>query len=113
MLGGSVNQFERGFQEVTAGIVGGIVFSAILAAFAQDGAIPTGMVLLFTLVGILGTVATIKSYRKSGFVFTIGWIVGAWLLKDAMDTAAFLVYFIIPIAVLVARIVVFFRNQFE
>ena len=89
------------------------MFSAILAAFAQDGAIPTGMVLLFTLVGILGTVATIESYRRSGFVFTIGWIVGAWLLKDAMDTAAFLVYFIIPIAVLVARIVALFRNQFE
>lgn len=108
-----MNQFGRGFQEVAAGIIAGIVFSAILAAFAQDGAIPTGMVLLFTLVGILGTVSTIKSYRKSGFIFTLGWIIGAWLLKDVMDTTAFLVYFITPIAVLVVRIAVFFRNPFE
>jgi hypothetical protein len=108
-----VDQFGRGFQEVAGGIIGGVVFFAILAAFAQDGAIPTGMVLLFTLVGILGTVATINSYRKSGFVFTIGWIIGAWLLKDAMDTTAFLVYFIIPIAVMIVRIAIFFRNQFE
>lgn len=108
-----MDQFGRGFQEVAAGIIGGVVFSAILAAFAQDGAIPTGMVLLFTLVGVLGTVATINSYRKSGFVFTIGWIIGAWLLKDAMDTTAFLVYFIIPIAVMIVRIVIFFSNQFE
>ena len=108
-----MNQFGRGFQEVAAGIIGGIVFSAILAAFAQDGAIPTGMVLLFTLVGILGTVSTIKSYRKSGFVFNLGWIIGAWLLKDVMGTTAFLVYFITPIAVMVVRIAVFFRNSFE
>lgn len=87
-----MHQFGRGFQEVAAGIIGGVVFSAILGAFAQDEAIPTSTILLFTLVGILGTVATINSYRKSVFVFTIRWIIGAWLLKDAMDTTAFLVF---------------------
>jgi hypothetical protein len=113
MLEGYVNQFRKGCQEVIAGIIGGIVFSAILAAFVQDGVIPTGIVLLFTLVGILGTVLTIKSYRKSGFMFALGWIAGAWLLKDAMDMTAFLIYFIIPAAVIVVRIAIFLRNQFE
>jgi hypothetical protein len=113
MLEGYVNQFRRGCQEVIAGIIGGIVFSAFLAAFVQGGVIPTGIVLAFTVIGILSTVLTIKSYRTSGFIFTLGWIAGAWLLKDVMDATAFLIYFVIPAAVIVLRIAIFVGNQFE
>jgi hypothetical protein len=113
MLERYVSQLQKGCQEVIAGIVGGIALSAVPAAFVQDGAIPTGVVLLFALVGIFGTVFTIRSYRTSGFIFTLGWIAGAWLLKDVVDIIAFLVYFIIPATVLLVRMVVFFRGQFE
>ena len=103
-------KFRQGFQEVIVGIIGGIIFSAILGAFAQDETIPSGTVLLFTLIGLVGTIATINSYRTSGFIFNLGWIAGAWILKDALDTTSFLVYFIAPIVVMIIRIVILIKN---
>jgi hypothetical protein len=100
----SVSKLLRGFKEVAFGIIGGIILSLVLSAFEKNGLIPPWVVWIFTLIGILGNISTIKSYRTSGYIFTMGWIAGAWILRDALDTLSFLIYFVVPIIVMITRV---------
>jgi hypothetical protein len=95
--------FQRGISEAITGIVGSIIISAILASFKQDGLIPSSMVLWITAAGFLGSLALMFSFMTTGIIFTFGWIIGAFLLKDALSTFDFVVYLVAPIAALVIR----------
>jgi hypothetical protein len=105
-----MKKFRRGVKEVIAGVIGGILFSAILSFFKANGLIPSNFVILFTIAGAVGTIITIFSFRTAGIVFTLGWILGAWLLKGIMSPDNFLIYFWSPVAVLAIRTVVFFMK---
>jgi hypothetical protein len=72
-----LKQFQKGFQQAVIGIISGILQFAILDAFVKDKLIPSDMVYLFTFVGFLGTIATIKSYQTAGFIYNLGWIGGS------------------------------------
>jgi len=94
-----LNDFQKGFGEVATGIFGGIIISALLSGFAKDGLIPSNMVFLFTFVGFLGSIALMLSFQTAGVIFTLGWIVGAWLLKDMLTPFDFVVYLGAPIVI--------------
>jgi hypothetical protein len=51
------------------------------------------------------------SFATSGIIFTVGWIVGALILKDMLTTFDFVVYLVAPIVALVARAVVYFYSR--
>ena len=106
-----MNDFQSGLYEVIVGIVMGIAISAIMKTFQDSGLVPSNMVFLFTIIGFIGSLATLFSFWKTGIVFTIGWIIGAWILKDVLSPGDFLLYFVAPIIALIIRAVVFFRNQ--
>jgi len=103
-----MNDFRKGFREVAIGIIAGVIISALLRGFAQDGLIPSYMVFLFTFCGLLGAIALMLSFATSGIIFTGGWIVGALILKDMLTTFDFVVYLVAPIVALVARGVLYF-----
>ena len=105
-----MDDLQRGFGEVATGIIASIIISAVLSGFAEDGLIPSHMVFLFTFGGFLGAIALMFSFAKSGVIFTIGWIVGAFLLKDMLTTPDFVVYLVAPIVALVIRGFSFFKN---
>jgi hypothetical protein len=86
-----MNQIEDGFKQVVIGIISAIIFNAILGTFAKDGSIPSGFVFGFTVVGIVGSILTIFSFQATGVVFTLGWIFGAWILKDTLAPFDFIV----------------------
>jgi hypothetical protein len=106
-----LNDFQKGFSQVAIGIIGGVIISAVLSGFAKDGLIPSNMVFLFTFAGFLGAIALMFSFKTAGFIFTLGWIVGAWLLKDMLSTFDFIVYFVAPIVALVLRVALFLREK--
>ena len=103
--------FQKGMGEAITGIVGSIIFSAILSSFAEDGLIPSNMVFLISFVGFLGTIILISSFRTAGIFFLIGWIIGAILLKDMLSTLNFFVYLVAPILVSVIRFATFFKRN--
>jgi len=107
-----MNDFRKGFSEVAIGIIASIFINAVLSGFAEDGLIPSHMVFLFTFCGFLGAIVLMFSFVTSGVIFTIGWIVGALLLKDLLATFDFVVYLVAPILALVIRGVLFFRKEF-
>ena len=106
-----MNYFRKGFSEVAIGIIASIIFSAVLSGFAEDGLIPSNMVFLFTFCGFLGANVLMFSFTTSGVIFTIGWIVGAFLLKDMLTIFNFIVYLVVPIVALVIRGILFFKNS--
>ena len=106
-----MNNFQKGFSGVAIGIIGSIIISALLSGFAEDGLIPSYMVFLFTFVGFLGAIALMLSFQTAGFIFTLGWIVGALLLKDMLTPFDFVVYLVAPIVALVIRVVLFFKRD--
>ena len=104
-------RFQRGFSEAITGIIGGILFNVILAGFAKDGLIPSYLVISFTIVGFLGSIALFFYFRKAGFIFTAGWIVGALVLKDLLGFIDFIAYLVVPITALVIGVVVSLRGS--
>ena len=106
-----MNNFQKGFSQVATGIIGGIILSALLSGFAKDGLIPSNMVFLFTFAGFLGAIALMVSFQTAGVIFTLGWIVGAWLLKDMLSPFDFVVYLVAPIAALVIRVFLSFKRN--
>jgi len=104
--------FQRGMGEAITGIVGGILISTILSSFAEDGLIPSNIVFLFTFVGFLGAIVLMFSFKTAGFIFILGWVFGAFLLKDMLSTFDFIVYIVAPILALVIRIVLSIRRTF-
>jgi uncharacterized membrane protein YeaQ/YmgE (transglycosylase-associated protein family) len=106
-----MRSLQWGLAEVFAGTIGAIVISAVLDGFEEDNLIPSSMVFLFTVIGFAGSVVTLFSFWKTGIIFTLGWIFGAFLLKDVLSPLDFIVYLVAPITALVIRAIVFIRRR--
>ncbi len=106
-----MNDLQKGISEVFTGIIGGIIFNAVLSSFAEDDLIPSSMVLLFSFIGFLGAIFLMYSFATTGITFTIGWIIGAFILKDILTPFGFIVYLVAPIAALLIRGVLFFKTS--
>ncbi len=106
-----MKKFRRGIREIVVGLLGGLLFSAVLSFFTRSGLIPSNLVIWFTVIGLISSLITIFSFQTAGIVFTFGWILGAWLLKNLMSNTDFLVYFWAPVATLVFRVFVFIRKR--
>jgi hypothetical protein len=103
--------FQRGLEKAVTGIIGSILINSILAGFAKDGLIPSYLVISFTVAGFLGSVVLMFSFKTTGVVFTLGWIFGAFMLKDLLGPIDFIVYLIAPIVALIVRAVSFFKGR--
>jgi len=105
-----MKKLSKGIKEIIVGLVGGLIFSAVLSFFQQSGIIPQNLVIWFTIIGLVSSIITIYSFQTAGIIFTFGWILGAWLLKNFMSNTDFLVYFWAPVATLVFRAYVVIRK---
>ena len=105
-----MKKLNKGIKEIIVGLAGGLIFSAVLNFFKQSGVIPSNLVIWFTVIGLVSSIITIYSFQTAGIVFTLGWILGAWLLKNFMSNTDFLVYFWAPAATLVFRAYVIIRK---
>ena len=106
-----MKRLSKGIKEIIAGLVGGLLFSAVLSFFQQSGLIPQNLVIWFTVIGLISSIITIFSFQTAGIIFTLGWILGAWLLKGFMSNTDFLVYFWAPVATLIFRAWIFLRKK--
>ena len=105
-----MKKLNRGIKEIIVGLVGGLIFCTVLNFFKQSGVIPSNLVIWFTVIGLVSSIITIYSFQTAGIIFTLGWILGAWLLKNFMSNTDFLVYFWAPVATLAFRAYVVIRK---
>jgi len=102
--------FLKGFKEVLIGIIGGILFTVILNAFKESNLLPSNIVIWFTVFGVVSAIVTMFSFKTAGIVFTLGWILGAWLLKSVLEPFDFIVYFWAPVLTLALRVLLLVKR---
>ena len=99
-----MNKLQRGLAESITGVVMGFVLITIINSFAEDGLIPGYFVWLFGLFSIVANIATLNSLRYVGFLYTLGWLFGAFLVKDLFSPIDFVFNIAGPIVVLILRL---------
>ncbi len=80
-----MNKVQKGIVEAITGVVVGIVLITIVNAFAQDGTLPKYFVWMFGLFSIVANLATLNSYRYAGVLYSIGWLIGSWLVISLLS----------------------------
>jgi hypothetical protein len=99
-----MKQLKKGLFEAVTGAVYGFALAAIIDYFTQDGIIPWYIQIIFTVIGIIGSLITIYKFKSIGFLYIIGWIIGSWFLKDLLGTVDFVLLIIVPVAIIMLRI---------
>lgn len=98
--------FGYGAKRAFAEVVGGIVVSLMLDAFAKTGLIPQGYLLTFNLLNGLGTAALFLVMPVWATTYLIGWIVGMMIMLNAglISIWDLLAYLTIPLLVIGVRL---------
>lgn len=99
-----MSRLEHGFRRAVTEIVGGIVFSAIMVAFASSGLIPDSFVLIFHLLNVLSTILLIFTIPFWTTSYIIGWLFGLWIMSSSglIGILELLIY-LVPLVILVIR----------
>jgi len=99
-----MKKFQNGLVESIMGVVVGIVLTAMIAEFTKTGVLPGYSTWVFGLFSIIASIALINSLQYAGALYTIGWLLGALLLKDSMSTVDKIFNMGGPILVIILRI---------
>lgn len=99
-----MDKFIAGFVRVLVEAIGGIITPTLLNAFTDQA--PLWVTLLFGLVLLVGgNIALAAAMPSWGILFTLGWILGAWLLvtSGVIGVGGVLMWVVLPTIVLAAR----------
>ena len=99
-----MNKIQRGIVESIVGIVGGIVLTTIINAFVQDGLLPRYFIALYGLFVIIANIATIRTLRLGGILYTLGWLIGSYMFRDLFGPLEIAINIAAPIIILLVRI---------
>ena len=105
-----MNKLQKGLAEGITGIILGILLITIVNAFVEDGLLPEYFVWLFGLLSLIANIATIKSFRYTGLLYTIGWLIGSLLLIDLLGVVEIIFNIAGPIVILILRAWFWIKN---
>ncbi len=97
-------KFQKGMLGIVTELITSFIFSAALALFVKDRLINSNVVLIFTLIGFVGSVSLMFSFKNKGFVFLLGWILTAWLLRGLFSPFYFVVYIVAPVLAIILKL---------
>lgn len=98
-----MNKIQKGMAEAITGAVLGILLITIVNSFAQDGTLPKYSVWLFGLFSIVANLATLNSFRYAGALYSIGWLIGSWLVISLLSPIDIVFNIAGPIIILILR----------
>jgi len=105
-----MNRLQKGMAEATTGIVLGTMLTIMVDAFAKDGTLPSYFVLLFGLFSVIGNIVTIKSFQYAGVLYTVGWLIGSWIMRDILSPVDIVFNIAAPIVILILRAYFWIKN---
>ena len=79
-----MKKFRRGIREIVVGLLGGLLFSAVLSFFTRSGLIPSNLVIWFTVIGLISSLITIFSFSDGGNCFHI-WLDSGRMVIEKLD----------------------------
>jgi len=99
-----VDKLKQGMYEAIIGIVAGYMVTVMLDTFVEDGLIPWWIRALFVIGGAIGSWGLIEKLKLKVVPYIIGWVIGAWLLRDLISTADILIYIVVPVLIIVLKV---------
>ncbi len=99
-----MNNIQKGIAEAITAVVLGILLITIVNSFAQDGILPKYFVWLFGLLSIVANLATLNSSRYAGMLYSIGWLIGSWLVISVLSPIDIVFNIAGPIIILILRV---------
>ena len=72
---------EDGFARSVSEVIGGVIVSFTVEAFAKTGLIAPSFIMLFYLVNAASMVAMASAVPRWGTGYIFGWLIGAWVLS--------------------------------
>ena len=98
-----MRKFMKGMTEAVFGIISGAILTLLLEGFAKDGLITGYAPWVFLMIGIVVNVATINLLKVAGVTYTLGWLVGAWLLRSMLSPVDFAFNVATPVLILALK----------
>ena len=99
-----VNKIQKGLVEAIIGIVLGVILITTVNSFAQDGTLPKYFVWLFGLFSFVANIATLNYFRFAGVLYSIGWLIGSWLVISLLSPIDIAFNIVGPIIILILRV---------
>ena len=94
---------KKGLLQAVIGIVVGILITFIISYLADKGIVPEYAVTIYTVLNAILSLITINSMRTAGTLYTIGWLVGAFLFKDMFSPLDLVFNIVAPVCILIYR----------
>jgi hypothetical protein len=107
---GSLSDVEHGlaraFTEVIGGFITSFALRSVLVGFANSGFLGSSWLALFDLVSVAGTFSLLRVMNFWKTPYLMGWIIGVGLLLQTglLGSLEILIYLVVPVLVLLARI---------
>lgn len=99
-----MNNIQKGLVEAITGIVLGIILMTTVNAFAQDDTLPKYFVWLFGLLSFAANIVTLNNLRFAGLLYSIGWLIGSWLVVSLLSPIDIAFNIVGPIIIIILRI---------
>lgn len=106
-----MNKIQKGLVEAITGIVLGIILMTTVNAFAQDGALPKYFVWLFGLLSFVANIVTLNNLRFAGLLYSIGWLIGSWLVISLLSPIDIAFNVVGPIIIIILRIWFWIKSE--
>jgi hypothetical protein len=107
-----VKKLKSGLVQAVVSTLIGLILTTIVGLCAKQGWIPSYSPLALTIVNVILNIITINKMRRWGIFYTFGWLAGSLAFKalGLMDTTDLIFNIMVPMAVLLIRLVLWFRS---
>lgn len=102
---------RRGIAEAIISVVMGLLLITIVNSFVQDGLLPKYFVWLFGILSIIANLATLNSFRSVGILYSIGWLIGSYLVISLLSPIDIVFNIAGPIIILILRVWFWIRDN--
>ena len=105
----SLKKFKLGLKQIIVEVITGLLTSLVLSLVSNAGWLSDNIRLYVNIFLIVGNILLVKSMLSWGMFYTVGWLIGSILFYKiglvGTGTTDFIIYIILPIAVLAFRII--------
>ncbi len=109
----SINKFKIGLKQIIIEISTGLLTTLILLGLTHFRILSEDVKLFVTIFIIVGNILLIRSMLSWGIFYTLGWLIGSVIFFQVglIQSWEILVYLVLPVAVLIARVTIVVRKK--
>jgi hypothetical protein len=112
-----LKKLKLGLKQIVVEVITGLLTSLVLSTLSDAGWLPEDIRFWVNIFLIIGNLLLLKSMLTWGVFYTLGWLVGSIVFYEIglLGTGAweFILYILLPAAVLISRVIFTLRRAFS